>query len=78
MRFERLENEKLNVVRQVVTQEDSLDKCQEELRALKEETGNSKEVLGALREAKRAVETKLKNVLQDNAGMSVQVSFEIQ
>ena len=80
-RFQRLESEKLNVLRQVVTQErdlesksESIAKLEEEKNALLQEQASHQELVEAVKEGKRAVEQKLQAVLADNSGLSQQVS----
>jgi hypothetical protein len=78
-RFERLQNEKLNVMNQLLAVEKELELCRVDLCGLEEERAemqserdSSSEVMAALREAKRSVEHKLQAVMADNAGLSEQ------
>ena len=63
-RFERLESEKLNIMRQCVTIEKDLDQRTHEKDELQLKLLNHVELLDALRESKRTVEAKLQKVME--------------
>ena len=83
-RFRRLEDEKINVVREMSSLQRETDLCKSDLAKLEVEKqawavelSNHNDLLQALKEGKRAVEQKLQNVLADNAGLSEQVRNSI-